>query len=252
MDRGASGGGQRVRTGAAAGGIAPASERKQSFRSLFPDRRFNGEKTAPPVSSSSIPSVAAASLEVGSLLGGSLPALSPAERARWFEEEVRPHERSLRAYLRVRFSTLLDLDDLVQETYAKVMRVRESGPVASPKSLLFTIARNAAFSLLRRQQAVAMESTGDMERFSLVAESPDAAEIASQAQEIELLQEALRELPDRCRQILTLRMTYGLKHREIAEQLGIAERTVNNQMGLGLERCRRFFLARGVKIASQP
>jgi DNA-directed RNA polymerase specialized sigma24 family protein len=46
--------------------------------------------------------------------------------ARWFEEEVYPHEPQLRAFLRRQFPTLRDTDDLVQEVYLKILRARRS------------------------------------------------------------------------------------------------------------------------------
>lgn len=36
-----------------------------------------------------------------------------ADHTRWFFEEVQPHEPKLRAYLRHRFPTLTDVDDIV-------------------------------------------------------------------------------------------------------------------------------------------
>lgn len=149
-------------------------------------------------------------------------------------------------YLRSRFPSLRDLDDLVQETYARLMRARARGPITAPKSLLFTTARNAAFDLFRRQQVVSIEGMADLDRLSVLIDAPNAAEKASHAQEIELVKQAVRQLPERCRQVVTLRMIYGLSHREIALRLGIAENTVNNQLGIGLERCRQFLSARGV------
>ncbi|MFO1448281.1 MAG: sigma factor-like helix-turn-helix DNA-binding protein [Opitutaceae bacterium] len=50
----------------------------------------------------------------------------------------------------------------------------------------------------------------------------------------------------RCRQVLKLRKIYGLSHREIARQLGISERTVNVQVGLGVRRCADFLRNQGV------
>lgn len=49
--------------------------------------------------------------------------MSSAEQARWFSEHVQPHEPALRAYLSKRFPSLPDHDDLVQETYARLLRV---------------------------------------------------------------------------------------------------------------------------------
>ena len=50
-----------------------------------------------------------------------MPPSDP-ETTRWFAEEVQPHESELRAYLRAKFSAHLDIDDLVQETYARLIQ----------------------------------------------------------------------------------------------------------------------------------
>lgn len=53
--------------------------------------------------------------------------MPPTEQARWFAEEVYPHEPALRAYLQARFPTLGDHDDLVQETYTRLLRAQANG-----------------------------------------------------------------------------------------------------------------------------
>ncbi|MDB6127619.1 MAG: polymerase, sigma-24 subunit, subfamily [Verrucomicrobia bacterium] len=175
-----------------------------------------------------------------------LAALSEAELSRWFAAEVQPHARSLRAYLRARFPTL-DSDDLVQEGFARVVKTRQAGPVDNPKSLLFTIARNAAFSLFRRDTVLQMESMGDMESLRVLMNDADAADAACQTNEKELLAQALQDLPARCREVVTLRMMHGLRHKEIAARLDITEGTVANQLTLGLERCRHFLAKHGIR-----
>jgi hypothetical protein len=57
----------------------------------------------------------------GDALPRPTPALSPlsSEHARWFAEEVQPHEPSLRSYLRNTFPALPDVDDVVQYGAAK-------------------------------------------------------------------------------------------------------------------------------------
>ena len=178
------------------------------------------------------------------------PCLLPAtEEARWFREEIRPHERELRAYLRGRFPSLPDVDDLVQETYARLLRARMAGNATLTRAYLFVVARNVALDLVRREKAVAVERLGEIERLSVVEERPDAAETLSHEQELELLDAAMRALPPRCREILTLRRIDGLSHREIARRLDIAEGTVNAQLAIGLMRCRQFLCAHGVRRA---
>jgi RNA polymerase sigma-70 factor (ECF subfamily) len=178
------------------------------------------------------------------------PCLLPAtEEARWFKEQIRPHERELRAYLRGRFPSLPDVDDLVQETYARILRARMAGHATLTRAYLFVVARNVALDLVRREKVVAVERLGEIERLSVVEERPDAAETLSHEQELELLHQAMQALPPRCREILTLRRIEGLSHREIAGRLGIAEGTVNAQLAIGLMRCRQFLCAHGVRRA---
>lgn len=52
------------------------------------------------------------------------------------------------------------------------------------------------------------------------------------------LQYALSQLPDQCRAIFQLSRFGGLKHREIAEQLGLSQKTVEAQVGKALKHLR--------------
>ena len=181
--------------------------------------------------------------------GASSCLIAPAEDARWFKEEVRPHERALRSFLQRRFPTIGDVDDVVQETYTRLLRAREAGTATLTRAYLFVVARNVALDLLRRHRTVSLEGLGDLGLLSVVEERPDAAEALSHEQELELLAAAMRALPPRCREILTLRRIQGFSHRAIAEQLGIAEGTVNAQLAIGLMRCRQYLCAHGVTRA---
>ncbi|MBL9199496.1 MAG: hypothetical protein JNL39_03275, partial [Opitutaceae bacterium] len=50
--------------------------------------------------------------------------LPPPDDASWFAAEVQPHDAALRAWLRARFPVLGEVDDVVQETYARVLQLR--------------------------------------------------------------------------------------------------------------------------------
>lgn len=108
------------------------------------------------------------------------------------------------------------------------------------------MARNLAFDVFRRCRTVAIGDLGDLARLGVLEEEGDVAETISHEQEIELLHEAIRLLPERCREIFVLRRLQGMAHREIANRFGISEKTVDAQLCIGIFRCRQYLVARGV------
>lgn len=174
-----------------------------------------------------------------------MPPQDP-ETARWFATEVQPHEPLLRSYLRGKFPAHPDLDDLVQETYARLLQAREHGSVQHPKAFLFTTARNAAVDYFRRRKVVTIETIENLELLPVFEDRPGVPEAVAHDQELQLLASAIEALPPRCRHVLTLRKIYGQSHREIAIRLGISEHTVNAQIAIGVLRVRDYLRARGV------
>jgi RNA polymerase sigma-70 factor (ECF subfamily) len=172
--------------------------------------------------------------------------MSPSDQARWFAEEVQVHEASLRGWLRSRFPGLPDIDDVVQESLSRVCQAREAGPIALVKPFLYATARNYALDHFRRQKVVSIEAIAEIESLSVMEEGTDVSETVARNQELELLTQAIQTLPDRCRQVLTLRKIYGLSQKEIAARLGIAEHTVEAQVGNGVRRCAEFLARHGL------
>jgi RNA polymerase sigma factor (sigma-70 family) len=165
---------------------------------------------------------------------------------RWFAEEVQPHEAALRGWLRARFPDAEDVDDVVQESLTRVVRARATVRPGGIKAFLFATARNLVVDQLRRRRVASIESIAEIESLSVYDETPTAAESTARHQEIELLTLAIQSLPDRCRQVLTLRKIYGLSQKDIAAQLGISEHTVEAQVGTGMRRCADFLARYGL------
>ncbi len=61
--------------------------------------------------------------------------VSRAEAGRWLTEEVQPHERALRGYLHSQFPSL-DADDVVQESYLKLLKAPETGHINPRRRLV--------------------------------------------------------------------------------------------------------------------
>ena len=185
----------------------------------------------------------------------SLPLPEPAhtlEQARWFAEEVQPFEPALRAYLHGRFPSLSDQDDIVQDTYSRLLRARERGEIRHPKAFLFTTARNAALDFFRSKRTISLDDVTHFDESSVLGEQPDVAEQVSRAQEFEFLADAMCSLPDRCRQVIMLRYFDALSYKEIADRLGVSLETVKTQMARGTRRCAEYFHERGLLKSNSP
>jgi RNA polymerase sigma factor (sigma-70 family) len=163
----------------------------------------------------------------------------------WFALQVQPHEPALRSYLHGLVAPS-DIDDIVQETYARLLRARERGPIEHPRGLLFATARNAARDLFRRRATANTFPIAEIDDSRVFDPAPAPPEVASRRQETEILAAAIASLPPRCREIMLLRKFENLSQREIAQRLGIAEHTVEAQLTKALHRCEEFFARHGL------
>lgn len=163
----------------------------------------------------------------------------PPELARWFADEVLPHETALRNWLRQRFPALADRDDVIQDAYVRVWKVATQGPVGCPKALLFTAARNLALNRLRHSQYE--PNLGEVDRSRVADERPAIPDQVARKEEYALLTKAVQSLPDRCRDVFVLRRIYGYSQKEIAARLNISEKTVEAQGVTGMKKLIRFF-----------
>ena len=172
---------------------------------------------------------------------------SSIDETRWFVEEVHPHDLQLKSYLRGAFPSVRgDVDDVVQESYLRIWRIRASQPIRSVKAFLFSVARHVALDVARRARVSPVDAVGDLSALRDIQEGPDAAEAATLHEKMELLADALAMLPPRCRQITMLRKLKGVSQKEIATRLGISEKTVEEQAWRGVKRCEKFLRQRGV------
>jgi RNA polymerase sigma-70 factor (ECF subfamily) len=153
----------------------------------------------------------------------------------WFSEKLRPHEPALRGYLRSRFPSL-DADDVLQESYLKLLRAGARTPIACTRAYLFAIARNTALTLFRRARLFSPTPINELPNSLVLEDAADAAAITQRHQQLDLVAAAIAGLPGRCRAIVTLAVVDGLTHNEIAARLGLAPATVRVQVARGVRR----------------
>lgn len=162
----------------------------------------------------------------------------------WVEEHFQPHESDIRGYLEARFPSI-DADDIVQESYLKLLRLRATERIESARAYFFSIARNTALTLFRRQRIYGDVPVADLPESILASEECGADEVACSRQRLELTVAAVDELPARCREVMRRCLFQGHSTATIAREMGIAESTVRVQIVRGVQRCRRFIDACG-------
>lgn len=151
-----------------------------------------------------------------------MPPQNP-EEARWFAEEIAPHESKLHAWLAGRFPSLSDHEDIIQEAFIRVLKARETVRLLSPKSFLFATAKNLALDQLKKKQVMRIDfSLANSDCPDVLDEDDNPHESYARSQELAILTQAIQSLPQRCRQIFTLRKVYGLSQKEISERLGVS------------------------------
>lgn len=167
------------------------------------------------------------------------------EHACWFVDEVLPQENDLRAWLGARFQSIEDVDDLVQEAFSRLLKAYDSGPIVNPRAYLFVVSRNLALNQLRHLKYERPQGAIEVDPLSIMDEVNSPPESMALKEECQHLILAIQSLPERCRQVITLRKIYGLSQKEVAKKLGISVHTVEAQGRIGLRKCIAYFRQHG-------
>jgi RNA polymerase sigma-70 factor (ECF subfamily) len=167
-----------------------------------------------------------------------------------FEKLFRNHHKALH---NLAFNLVRDSDaakDIVQEVFAKLWQNRKRLEFGEQiRHYLFKATSHTALNYLRTSRKFI---PAENEHFLHLLASPGLDDM--QYQELELrVRAAIDKLPPKCKLIYLLSRQEGLKYQEIADTLDISVKTVENQMGIALEKLRddlRTYLPHLVGITS--
>jgi RNA polymerase sigma-70 factor (ECF subfamily) len=155
-----------------------------------------------------------------------------------FEKVFKAHFKSLHAYA----CTLLDseaiAEEMVQQVFYKLWERKEQVVVhTSIKAYLYRAVHNESMNHLKHRKVKSTHQTYAMQQQSHQQERNATERLAGKELETRI-REALNELPEQCRTIFQLSRFEELKYREIADQLNLSVKTVENQMGKALKLMR--------------
>jgi len=155
------------------------------------------------------------------------------DRALWLGRHVLPHEAQLRAWLRRRNLGGLEIEDVIQETYTRLVSAESVAHVHDAKNYAFQVAGSVVIDHLRRMKVIPISSLPDLDYLEAASEEPSPERQAIDRDELNRLAHLIASLPGKVREVFTLRRVHGLSQREVAGRLGLSESTVEKHMAKG-------------------
>jgi RNA polymerase sigma-70 factor (ECF subfamily) len=128
-------------------------------------------------------------------------------------------------------------EDVVQEMFLKLWKKKKDIKIESSlKGYLFKAASNSAINYLQSQRKLKIkeELTEQINNSQIIEES-----LNYDGRELQIrIEVALNKLPPKCKVIFLLSRQEGMKYQEIADELDISIKTVENQMGIALKKMK--------------
>jgi len=130
-----------------------------------------------------------------------------------------------------------EAEEIVQSAFLSVWEKRETLDIkTSLKSYLYTMVRNTSLNVIKHEK-IKQKYVG--EALAVEARSHEGVSQKVLSSELEeKIERAMDVLPEQCRLIFKMSRFEELKYGEIAEQLQISVKTVENQMGKALKIMR--------------
>ena len=146
------------------------------------------------------------------------------------EDFARRYYAPLLSFFRKRTRNAAEVQDLVQQVFLRLAQYRELNNIQNPDGFIFQTAANILKD--HHRQSLVRQQGADHPAVRAVSEDSDLSpeRVLAGEETLARLVAALRQLPDRTRDVFVLRCFEGLKHAEIAQIHSISVRAVDKHM----------------------
>ena len=166
----------------------------------------------------------------------------------WIRDALGAHEGKLLAFA-LRITGDADrARDVVQETFLALCKQRREDVEARLVEWLYSVARNEALDVLRKDGRMGAESVNEVEVASVDASPAAVLEVREESSRVIGL---LAHLPAKQREVLRLKFQAGLSYREIANVTGHSIGNVGFLVHVGLKSLRERLAIGGVGVQGQ-
>lgn len=145
------------------------------------------------------------------------------------------HHGWLKGWLRTRTGNSADAADLAQDTFMRMLTLRQLPTLREPRHYLVTIARGLLIDKARRKAL-------ELAYLEVLAARPESLQVSPETyhmiiESLLTIDRMLDGLGMRTRQIFLMVQLEGLSYVQVGKQLGLSVTTVKNHLGKALMQC---------------
>lgn len=146
---------------------------------------------------------------------------------------------SLCRFLTQKLGSKEDARDVAQEAYVRMLCLEHPEEIRHPRAFLYRTASNLAVDSLRSRQMRLNygQSLAIEQQIPSLESSPEA--VTDARERLEILRQAIADLPPKCRTVFLLHKFKNLSHAEIAARFGISKNMVEKHIIKAMARCRK-------------
>ena len=150
------------------------------------------------------------------------------------------HRDELVSFIAVRTLDAIEAEDIVQDIFLRLLRGQHLITPQTLPSLLHTMARHAVSDYYRRRHVYeAYEHYIQTSDIRLQTSDDDTESIFSAQQLMERMERSLARLPKACCEIYRLHIYDGMKVSDIAQELSLPYKQVENRLGQARKAVRQ-------------
>ncbi|MFZ5942116.1 MAG: RNA polymerase sigma-70 factor [Bacteroidota bacterium] len=162
---------------------------------------------------------------------------SDEQRLVWFSRIMEEYYTQLIDFARIITQSSEISEEIVEDVFIKMWkRDEEVSQIENLRAYLFKAVRNTALNYLKKESRSLEVYLDELPPLRISCNHADPEETLISKELNEAICRAVDGLPAKCKIIYKMAREDGLKHREIAELLGISEKTVENQISIALKK----------------
>lgn len=130
-----------------------------------------------------------------------------------------------------------EAEEAVSDVFVKIWQNRaQLADIRNINTYLYTAVRNTAYNYRERSGPVLEMLPGEYVHVAINAWTASPEEMLISKENLRSIEQAINQLPARCKLIFRLVKEDGLKYREVAAILEVSINTINTQMAIALKK----------------